>query len=66
MRQSISAEGLSAWWLPGRPGMYELCLVSRGTVGNCRVRYIKESRHFPLRSRHELARVFRTLDALNN
>lgn len=65
MRQSISAEGLSALVAAGAAWDVRAVPGPDGHGWQLQVRYSKESRHFPLRSRRELVRVFRTLDALN-
>lgn len=65
MRQSISAEGLSALVAAGAAYDVRAIPGPEGHGWQLQVRYSKESRHFPLRSRRELVRVFRSLDALN-
>ncbi len=65
MRQSITAEGLSALVAAGAAWDVRAVPGPDGHGWQLQVRYSKESRHFPLRSRRELVRVFRTLDALN-
>lgn len=65
MRQSISAEGLSALVSAGAAWDVRAVPSPDGHGWQLQVRYSKESRHFPLRSRRELVRIFRTLDSLN-
>ena len=65
MRQSISAEGLSALVAAGAAWDVRAVPAPDGHGWQLQVRYSKESRHFPLRSRRELVRVFRSLDALS-
>ncbi len=65
MRQSITAEGLIALVAAGAAWDVRAVPGPDGHGWQLQVRYSKESRHFPLRSRRELVRVFRTLDALN-
>ena len=65
MRQSISAEGLSALVAVGAAWDVRAVPGPDGQGWQLQVRYSKESRHLPLRSRRELVRVFRSLDTLN-
>jgi hypothetical protein len=65
MRQSISAEGLSALVAAGAAYDVRAIPGPDGHGWQLQVRYSKESRHFPLRSRREVVRVFQSLDTLN-
>ncbi|VVP45412.1 transcriptional regulator [Pseudomonas fluorescens] len=65
MRQSISAEALHALVAAGGARDVLVLPGPEGTGWQLQVRYSGGGIHYPLRSRRELVRVFRSLDSLN-
>lgn len=65
MRESISAEALQALVAAGAARDLRAIPGPAGHGWQLQVRYSPGGRHYPLRSRRELVRVFRSLDSLN-
>ncbi|MDR6917501.1 hypothetical protein J2X66_004380 [Pseudomonas sp. 3296] len=65
MRQSISAEALHALVAAGAARDVLVLPGPDGIGWQIQVRYSGGGKHYPLRSRRELIRVFRSLDSLN-
>ncbi|MDR6918925.1 hypothetical protein J2X66_005830 [Pseudomonas sp. 3296] len=65
MRQSISAEALHALVAAGAAREVLVLPGPDGIGWQIQVRYSGGGKHYPLRSRRELVRVFRSLDSLN-
>ncbi|EPH5795414.1 hypothetical protein [Pseudomonas aeruginosa] len=65
MRESISAESLKALVADGAAHDLRVMRGPDGRGWQLKVRYSSVGRHYPLRSEHELVRVFQTLESLS-